>query len=57
MTPMPIQINEVEVVPPPPPPAPPAAPRTPAAPGQDVTEQLAVWLDERTRLAHRLRAD
>ncbi|WP_156821115.1 hypothetical protein [Microlunatus phosphovorus] len=54
---MPIQINEVEVVPPPPPPAPPAAPRTPAAPGQDVTEQLAVWLDERTRLAHRLRAD
>lgn len=53
---MPIQINEVEVVQPPPPP-PPAAPRAAAGPETDLAARLGVWLDERARLSHRLRAD
>ncbi|GAB95340.1 hypothetical protein BJY21_003238 [Kineosphaera limosa] len=55
---MPIQINEVEVVqPPPPPPPPPAAPRAAAEPETDLAARLDVWLGERARLSHRLRAD
>ena len=53
---MPIQINEVEVVQPPPPP-PPAAPRAAAEPETDLAARLDVWLGERARLSHRLRAD
>ena len=53
---MPIQINEVEVVQPPPPP-PPAAPPAAEGPETDLAARLTVWLDERARLSHRLRAD
>ncbi|WP_165490197.1 hypothetical protein [Propioniciclava sinopodophylli] len=55
---MPIQINEVEVVQPPPAPAStPAAPRAATGPETDLASRLDVWLDERARLSHRLRAD